>query len=71
MKLPPGDRTTQLYDGVWYKTGASYHHVCCNAACCLTHVFEFKLQDGVLMMRTIRDMKETKRQLRINRRRAE
>ena len=71
-KLPEtADRTQQLYDGVWYKTGGEYYHVCCTPSCCLTHYVEFKLEEGELMMRWTLAPKETKRQLRINKRKAQ
>lgn len=48
-RIPPKERSEQMYDGVWYRAESPYYHECCG--CALTHYVEHKLDDGKLMMR--------------------
>lgn len=48
-----------LRDGEWVKSGDYTHHECCD--CGLVHKYEYKLVDGVLYERWIRDPRETRK----------
>jgi hypothetical protein len=57
------ERVTQIWDGIWYRVANGkppYHHICCD--CSLTHLVEFKVENGIVWERWTVDKAETKRQ---------
>lgn len=59
-KRPAKYVAVQAQEGVWYRAKGYNHTQCCD--CALVHREEFKMEDGQLFWRAIRDDKETEAQ---------
>ena len=57
MTRPKITRTVQINDGSWYAQADYTRDICCD--CCLVHDVDYKFENGVLMVKTTVNRRET------------